>query len=132
MSRSIPRRAALAVVLAGAAGAYAQSGSQLSAGRCAPHGRLPRPAGPARRVSEIEAGETCAIDRFERGGMNDPCPAGDRLQAPVALRVNPNVDAKTHAYISTGKSENKFGIEFDPTAPPFRHGDGLALRIHGG
>src|SRR5204862_2498101 len=33
--------------------------------------------------------------------------------APVALRVNPNVDAKTHAYISTGKSENKFGIEFD-------------------
>ena len=34
-------------------------------------------------------------------------------KAPVALRVNPNVDAKTHAYISTGKSENKFGIEFD-------------------
>ncbi len=33
--------------------------------------------------------------------------------APVALRVNPNVDAKTHKYISTGKSENKFGIDFD-------------------
>tara|TARA_R110002096_G_scaffold430725_1_gene645026 strand:- start:4070 stop:5359 length:1290 start_codon:yes stop_codon:yes gene_type:complete len=32
--------------------------------------------------------------------------------APVALRVNPNVDAKTHKYISTGKSENKFGIDF--------------------
>lgn len=28
----------------------------------------------------------------------------------VALRLNPNVDAKTHEYISTGKSENKFGI----------------------
>ena len=36
-----------------------------------------------------------------------------KKKAPVALRVNPNVDAKTHAYISTGKSENKFGIEFD-------------------
>ena len=33
--------------------------------------------------------------------------------APVALRVNPNVDAKTHAKITTGKSENKFGIDFD-------------------
>ena len=34
-------------------------------------------------------------------------------KAPVALRVNPNVDAKTHKYISTGKSENKFGVDFD-------------------
>lgn len=33
--------------------------------------------------------------------------------APVAVRVNPNVDAKTHKYISTGKSENKFGIDFE-------------------
>ncbi len=32
--------------------------------------------------------------------------------APVAYRVNPNVDAKTHKYISTGKSENKFGVDF--------------------
>lgn len=34
------------------------------------------------------------------------------LTAPVAVRVNPNVDAKTHKYISTGKSENKFGVDF--------------------
>jgi diaminopimelate decarboxylase len=32
------------------------------------------------------------------------------LEAPVALRINPDVDALTHAKISTGKSENKFGI----------------------
>ncbi len=31
--------------------------------------------------------------------------------APVALRVNPDVDAKTHPYISTGLSKNKFGID---------------------
>ena len=34
-------------------------------------------------------------------------------KAPIALRVNPNVDAKTHAKITTGKSENKFGIDFE-------------------
>ena len=33
-------------------------------------------------------------------------------RAPVALRVNPDVDAKTHAKITTGKGENKFGIEW--------------------
>ena len=33
-----------------------------------------------------------------------------RLRAPITLRVNPDVDAKTHAKIATGKSENKFGI----------------------
>jgi diaminopimelate decarboxylase len=32
------------------------------------------------------------------------------LKAPVSIRINPNVDAKTHAKITTGKSENKFGI----------------------
>lgn len=33
--------------------------------------------------------------------------------ARVSLRVNPDVDAKTHAKITTGKSENKFGVAFD-------------------
>ena len=41
--------------------------------------------------------------------------------APVALRVNPNVDAKTHKYISTGKSENKFGIDFENIAGIYAH-----------
>ncbi len=36
--------------------------------------------------------------------------AGMGLEAPIAIRVNPDVDAKTHAKIATGKSENKFGI----------------------
>jgi diaminopimelate decarboxylase len=38
------------------------------------------------------------------------------LKAPIALRVNPNVDAKTHKFISTGKSKNKFGIGIDRAA----------------
>ncbi|MCC2103327.1 MAG: diaminopimelate decarboxylase, partial [Hyphomicrobiales bacterium] len=32
---------------------------------------------------------------------------------PIALRVNPDVDAKTHAKISTGKAENKFGVPIE-------------------
>jgi len=35
------------------------------------------------------------------------------LKAPVSFRVNPDVDAKTHAKISTGKAENKFGIAYE-------------------
>ena len=35
------------------------------------------------------------------------------VQASVAFRVNPDVDAQTHSKISTGKAENKFGIEWD-------------------
>lgn len=34
-------------------------------------------------------------------------------KAPVSLRVNPDVDAKTHPYISTGLKENKFGIDIN-------------------
>ncbi|VAX10149.1 Diaminopimelate decarboxylase [hydrothermal vent metagenome] len=34
-------------------------------------------------------------------------------RAPVSLRVNPDVDAKTHPYISTGLKENKFGIDIE-------------------
>ena len=36
--------------------------------------------------------------------------------APAAVRVNPDVDAKTHKYISTGKSGNKFGVDFGAIA----------------
>jgi diaminopimelate decarboxylase len=35
------------------------------------------------------------------------------LTAPVSIRVNPDVDARTHPYISTGLKENKFGIDID-------------------
>ena len=35
------------------------------------------------------------------------------VQAPVSIRVNPDVDAKTHPYISTGLKENKFGVDID-------------------
>ena len=44
--------------------------------------------------------------------------AGDMgRRAPIALRVNPDVDAKTHPYISTGLKHNKFGIAFEDALP---------------
>ncbi len=39
--------------------------------------------------------------------------AEQNLIAPVSMRVNPDVDAKTHPYISTGLKENKFGIDIN-------------------
>lgn len=36
-----------------------------------------------------------------------------KVEAPIALRLNPDVDPKTHKYISTGKRENKFGIDLE-------------------
>lgn len=47
------------------------------------------------------------------------------LKAPVSLRVNPNVDAKTHPYISTGLKENKFGVAYEDTLATYRTATGL-------
>ncbi|MDO8299884.1 diaminopimelate decarboxylase [Lacisediminimonas sp.] len=44
--------------------------------------------------------------------------AGKR--APVSLRVNPNVDAKTHPYIATGLKANKFGVAFSDALDTYR------------
>ena len=46
-------------------------------------------------------------------------------RARVSLRVNPNVDAKTHPYISTGLKESKFGVAFDDALATYRIGAGL-------
>ncbi|MDP4788995.1 MAG: diaminopimelate decarboxylase [Haliea sp.] len=42
------------------------------------------------------------------------------MQAPVSIRVNPDVDARTHPYISTGLRENKFGLGVDEALPLYR------------
>ncbi len=47
--------------------------------------------------------------------------AGDMgRRAPISLRVNPDVDAQTHPYISTGLKENKFGIDIDVVEAVYR------------
>ena len=45
---------------------------------------------------------------------------GMGLKAPVSLRVNPDVDPKTHPYIATGLRDNKFGITYDEALALYR------------
>ncbi|MEW5894028.1 MAG: diaminopimelate decarboxylase [Pseudomonadota bacterium] len=53
-------------------------------------------------------------------------------RAPISLRVNPDVDAKTHPYISTGLKENKFGIAHDEALRVYRLAASLPnLRVVG-
>ncbi|ENV46630.1 diaminopimelate decarboxylase [Acinetobacter brisouii CIP 110357] len=46
-------------------------------------------------------------------------------KAPISLRVNPDVDAKTHPYISTGLKENKFGIPSDSVFETYQYAHSL-------
>lgn len=52
--------------------------------------------------------------------------AEQQCQARVSLRVNPDVDANTHPYISTGLKENKFGIDIDRAPTVYRRAAELA------
>jgi diaminopimelate decarboxylase len=53
-------------------------------------------------------------------------------QAPVSLRVNPNVDAKTHPYISTGLKNNKFGVAYEDALALYQRAAAMPnIRIHG-
>ena len=55
-----------------------------------------------------------------------------KTKAPVAVRVNPDVDARTHKYISTGKSRNKFGVGLDRAAEVYARAAQLPnLRLRG-
>ncbi|MCW0468608.1 hypothetical protein OH492_01660 [Vibrio chagasii] len=58
------------------------------------------------------------------------------VKAPISLRINPDVDANAHPYISTGLRDNKFGIAFDraPPAVTLLHKRGTCLSmvlVHG-
>ncbi len=55
-----------------------------------------------------------------------------RIDAPVSLRVNPDVDPKTHPYISTGLKNNKFGVAFEDALALYRRARTLpGLRVVG-
>jgi diaminopimelate decarboxylase len=52
--------------------------------------------------------------------------------APVSLRVNPNVDAKTHPYISTGLKNNKFGVAYEDALDIYLQAAAMPnIAIHG-
>jgi diaminopimelate decarboxylase len=52
--------------------------------------------------------------------------------APIAIRVNPDIDARTHAKIATGKSENKFGVPISRARDVYAYARTLpGLSVHG-
>jgi diaminopimelate decarboxylase len=54
------------------------------------------------------------------------------VTAPVSLRVNPNVDAKTHPYISTGLKNNKFGVAYEEAIALYQRAASLSnIDVHG-
>lgn len=86
----------------------------------------------AELVRGIEAGiGQFNIELEEEGLVLAQLAAARGTKAPAVLRVNPDVDAGTHAKISTGKRENKFGVPIDEAAGIFARLsvlDGLELR----
>lgn len=73
-------------------------------------------AGVAKRDCEIEfalkAGIKCLnVESVEELLIIDEIASRMGIDAPVTLRVNPDIDAHTHSYITTGLEENKFGID---------------------
>jgi diaminopimelate decarboxylase len=65
-------------------------------------------------IAALEAGILCFNVESEPELLRlSEVAAARGATARIAVRVNPDVDAKTHAKISTGKSENKFGIPFE-------------------
>lgn len=75
-------------------------------------------SGVAKTVAEIKYGLEVGIRCFNvessaEMSRIEQVAAQMKTQAPISIRVNPNVDAKTHPYISTGLKENKFGVDID-------------------
>ena len=83
-------------------------------------------SGVGKTRSEMRAALEAGIYQFnvesepELAALNDVA-AGLGLRAPTTLRINPDVDAKTHAKITTGTAETKFGIPFTRAREAYAH-----------
>ncbi len=89
-------------------------------------------------VGKTKAEMALGLDEKSCASTSNPNPNSKRCRrsprraavAPIAIRVNPDVDARTHAKISTGKSENKFGVPISQAREVFaraRELPGLAV-----
>jgi diaminopimelate decarboxylase len=87
-------------------------------------------SGVAKTVAEmqraLEVGVHCfnVESQAELKRLNDVAVSMD-VTAPISLRVNPDVDAQTHPYISTGLKENKFGIDIEEAINVYQLADNL-------
>ncbi len=135
--------AVLRVMAAGGAGADVVSGGELRRALLAgvPPGRIVF-SGVGKTATELldaaQAGiAQVNVESAEELAMVSAVGASAGHVVPVALRINPDVDAGTHAKITTGRADNKFGIGLDAAAALYAHAAlmpgvrpvGLALHI---
>lgn len=87
-------------------------------------------SGVGKTVAEMKAALQAGIGCFNVESLSEldtlnAVAAELRVKAPISIRVNPDVDAKTHPYISTGLKDNKFGISHDVAIKAYKHADSL-------
>ena len=132
-----PNAAVLSVLAAAGCGADVVSGGELARALSAgiPAERIVF-SGVGKTADEMARGLAAGIGQFnleseEEARTLSGIAVGMGVAAPVAYRVNPDVDAGTHAKISTGRSENKFGIPYDIATAAYARAaalPGLAIR----
>ena len=87
----------------------------------------------AEMKSALEAGIFCfnVESASELDRLNSVAISMGKI-APVSLRVNPNVDAKTHPYISTGLKNNKFGVAYEDALNLYQRAASMSnIAVHG-
>jgi diaminopimelate decarboxylase len=82
-------------------------------------------SGVGKTAAELEAALAARIHQINVESLPElqllsAVAAARGITAPVAIRVNPDIDAGTHAKIATGKKENKFGIGLDQAVAAYR------------
>ena len=117
--KALSNQAVLTLLAKEGAGADVVSGGELERAMAAgiPADRIVF-SGVGKTVAEMRRALALGIKCFnlesepELERLNDIAGEMGKL-APVSVRINPDIDAETHAKISTGKSENKFGIPYE-------------------
>ena len=123
--------AVLAVMAAGGAGADVVSGGEMQ--RALRAGIPPAHivfSGVGKRPAELRAAAEAGIAQVnvesaeELAMLSQAASTAGKVMS-VALRINPDVDAGTHAKITTGRADNKFGVGLDAAAALYAHAAGL-------
>ncbi|UUL82245.1 diaminopimelate decarboxylase [Sphingomonas qomolangmaensis] len=120
-----PNLAVLKVLAGQGYGADVVSGGEMA--RALAAGMAPGDivfSGVGKTRDELTAGLDAGIGQFnleleEEGRVLGALATARGQRAPATLRVNPDVDAGTHAKISTGRAENKFGVAIDQAPAMF-------------
>ena len=133
-----PNRAVLATMARAGLGADVVSGGELMRALTAgvPADKIVF-SGVGKTADEMALGLRHGIGQFNLESMPEAemlSAVAERLGTParVAFRINPNVDAGTHAKISTGRADDKFGVAYDRAGEAYARAAALpGLRVQG-